>query len=232
MDSHECVTPDVKRCSKCGEVKPLVEFPKSKGNPKSECKVCFAKYHREYYLKNAEKICQRTQEYKTRNPEKVSEMMADWYKLNKDHVLERSKEYRSRPEVAAKEKIRSQLYYEARKEEIQRKRKERLLSNQEVADAYKEYQKAWVQANSAKMRAKVARRRSSKLQATPKWANKDAIEAMYVVATYLTETTGVKHEVDHVVPLKNKFVCGLHVENNLQVMKMTDNRSKANRFTG
>lgn len=232
MDSHECVTPDVKRCSKCGEVKPLVDFSRSKGRPKSECKACFAKYHREYYKRNAEKIVQRTQQYKERNKEKVTEMLADWYKRNKDHVLQRSKEYRSRPDVAAREKERQRRYYEARKEEIQRKRKERILSNQEIAEAYKQYQRDWAKENVAKMRAKVARRRATKLLATPSWARADAIEAVYFLAAYLTESTGVKHEVDHIVPLQGENVCGLHVEYNLQVMKMTDNRSKANRFTG
>jgi 5-methylcytosine-specific restriction endonuclease McrA len=39
----------------------------------------------------------------------------------------------------------------------------------------------------------------------------------------------VKHEVDHIVPLKSPLVCGLHVEHNLQVIPATQNRRKHNR---
>jgi hypothetical protein len=42
--------------------------------------------------------------------------------------------------------------------------------------------------------------------------------------------TGIKHHIDHVVPLRGKNVCGLHVWNNLAVIPMTDNLKKGNNF--
>ncbi len=67
-------------------------------------------------------------------------------------------------------------------------------------------------------------------QATPPWADRDKIKALYDEAKALTRSTGVLHTVDHVVPLKGEFVCGLHVQNNLQVVTHAENMRKGNTF--
>jgi hypothetical protein len=64
----------------------------------------------------------------------------------------------------------------------------------------------------------------------PKWADRKAIAAAYRQARDLTKLTGVRHSVDHIVPLKNKLVCGLHVEHNLRVILQADNLAKSNRW--
>ena len=38
------------------------------------------------------------------------------------------------------------------------------------------------------------------------------------------------HEVDHIVPLQGKNVCGLHWEKNLQVIPKTENRKKSSKL--
>lgn len=95
-----------------------------------------------------------------------------------------------------------------------------------------------VNANAAKNRklhpekvaAKTARYRASKIQATPAWANGFFIEEAYDLAARRTKTLGFRWEVDHIVPLRSKVVCGLHNEFNLQVIPAVENLSKSNRW--
>lgn len=77
--------------------------------------------------------------------------------------------------------------------------------------------------------AKYAQRRASKKSATPGWANKEAIEAVYAKAQRFMEQTGEPFHVDHIVPLTSDLVCGLHWEGNLQVLTGFDNLSKGNK---
>lgn len=77
---------------------------------------------------------------------------------------------------------------------------------------------------------RVMRRNARKLQASPAWANQKIILEIYKQAAYLTSVSGVKHQVDHVVPLQSKKVCGLHVEHNLQILTAKENQEKSNRW--
>jgi hypothetical protein len=88
----------------------------------------------------------------------------------------------------------------------------------------------WSSDNLHKKREYRAKRRANILQATPAWANNQAIKRIYKEADFLCKATGIKYEVDHIIPLQGKNVCGLHVASNLQVIKMIDNRQKAVRY--
>lgn len=97
-----------------------------------------------------------------------------------------------------------------------------------------ENHKNWLQNNRDKKCAKEAKRRASKLTATPSWLS-DAqiakIKRIYKISSFMSSETGVQYHVDHIVPLKGKNVCGLHVPWNLQVIPAKDNLKKGNRFT-
>jgi hypothetical protein len=81
----------------------------------------------------------------------------------------------------------------------------------------------------AKILAKGAARRATRLRATPSWADLDAIEAVYRRARQIAETTSIPQDVDHIVPLKGRNVCGLHVAYNLQIIPASANRRKWNK---
>lgn len=84
--------------------------------------------------------------------------------------------------------------------------------------------------NKHSMRMSVSYRKAQKLQATPRWADSNAIELIYAEAKRLSEETGVAHEVDHIVPLISPIVSGLHVPANLRPLPASHNRSKGNRY--
>lgn len=86
-------------------------------------------------------------------------------------------------------------------------------------------------ANPDKKAAKQSKRRCSKLLATPSWANEFFIKEIYHLAALRTKVIGYLWHVDHVIPLKHPLVCGLHVENNLQIIPAKDNLTKSNKFS-
>ena len=81
---------------------------------------------------------------------------------------------------------------------------------------------------------KAAERRALKLKATPEWLtkeHKEQIKIEYELAAWCSLVMKENYEVDHIIPLKGKTVCGLHVPWNLQVITAKDNKVKNNRIT-
>lgn len=107
-------------------------------------------------------------------------------------------------------------------------RKREYLNN---AENVKRRAKAWLLANPAKRRLFWANYRAKRLNATPVWADKEFIGLLYAEVHDLNRrgTRGCFH-VDHIVPLNSSLVCGLHTEQNLQVLPALENMGKSNRF--
>ena len=81
--------------------------------------------------------------------------------------------------------------------------------------------------------AKTARYTANKLKATPSWLTEShnlQIQCKYSLAQMFSRETGIQHHVDHIVPLKGKTVCGLHVPWNLRVIPAVDNLRKSNKI--
>jgi hypothetical protein len=96
------------------------------------------------------------------------------------------------------------------------------------------YKRDWKARNPEYVQVSVNMRKRRVRHATPKWLtpeHKVQIRAMYLAARDLTRRTGVKHVVDHIVPLRSEVVCGLHVPWNLQILTHTANCAKSNIFT-
>ena len=87
----------------------------------------------------------------------------------------------------------------------------------------------WQKQNPDKANLITAKRRAIKKQAIAPWANMKAIAEIYKKAAELTRDTGVPHAVDHIYPLQSKYMCGLHVETNLQILTKSANSIKNNK---
>src|SRR5690625_1330785 len=101
-------------------------------------------------------------------------------------------------------------------------------------DAYHEAKKShWgSQLTKAQRCAIQAARNAAKVNATPGWLSveqKELSASIYADSAMKTAITGVPHEVDHIIPLRGKTVCGLHVPWNLRVIPAYENRIKSNR---
>ena len=109
-------------------------------------------------------------------------------------------------------------------------------------EAEKEARRLWVRNNPEKNRAHFnkwrlshlaedarrkyasnAFRNALKLHRIPKWANIELIKKFY-------NECPQGYHVDHIIPLKGKFVSGFHIETNLQYLSASENLSKGNRF--
>lgn len=78
-----------------------------------------------------------------------------------------------------------------------------------------------------------ANRRSQTLRATPRWYDEFdtfVISEAYRLCKLREHATGIKWEVDHIVPLQGKEVSGLHWHKNWRVVPQYVNRSKGNRL--
>ncbi len=64
--------------------------------------------------------------------------------------------------------------------------------------------------------------------ATPYWVKRGDFVELEKLKRHLTNTTGVRHSLDHRVPLNHRNVCGLNVPWNMQVMTDLANAKKGN----
>jgi len=153
----------------------------------------------------------------------------------------KSRAYRARPEIRAREAVRLAADYAARRDELLRRRHERyaanrereLARNREWSDANKERHRelcrAWAKKNPVAARALVARRRAIKLRAPGRYTASD-VGAMLVdqcgrCANCRTELRLM--QVDHIVPLSRG---GSNWPSNLQLLCETCNKRKADKL--
>ena len=134
----------------------------------------------------------------------------EYYAKNRRSILEKQKSDKSKAEYA-------------RKRYLQKR------------DDIKEKKKAYMQTPRAKaLHAKNQSHRNRRLlKAQPKWLSKADMQAMqyvYWLAQDLKYTTGEVYHVDHIVPLRGKNVCGLHVPWNIQILPADVNRRKSNKM--
>lgn len=171
-----------------------------------------------YRESNKEVIAYRNRRYRQENFEQISAKQRIHYENNKEQILEVNRLYRENNV----EKIHKQKE-STRQRECDRNRKWREENREEYLEQNRKNAQRYRKANKDLVIAKVKIRELLKLQRMPNWANKDEI-----IKIYQDKPQG--HHVDHIVPLKGKNVCGLHVEYNLQYLTSEENLQKANKF--
>lgn len=147
-----------------------------------------------------------------------------WYAENRDKIAEQKRNrYAANPQ---KHRDRRKKYYWANRDVQLQKNLEWRVSNKDwLADYLNGNLHVWAKRTAA--------RRARKLKATPAWLSEgqlDAIRKIYSECAMLSKQTGIAHHVDHIVPLKGRLVCGLHVPWNLQILTALDNLRKNNRL--
>lgn len=119
-------------------------------------------------------------------------------------------------------------YRVGRREEVAEKaRIRRLAMTEEEKAAMRERAKLkareWRKRNPAHRNALKRKYVADKGQRTPRWADTKAIVEIY-------KNCPPGHHVDHIVPLRAKNACGLHVPHNLQYLPALENMRKNNRL--
>lgn len=235
MNSHECPA-TFKNCKVCKTEQEVGNFSiayQGKAGPvyAAKCKNCTKAYSAEHYARNREKRLAQCADYREQNAEKIAAGMQDWYRRNKERVLDMQKTYRTQPVVIERDRERQRIRYSENRDQIRTKQNARnQLPN--VRQMNLERGRQHYLSKPDMYYAKSAERRAMRARATVEWADAEKIKAIYDEAKRTTLETGVKHVVDHIIPLKNEFVCGLHVAENLQVLTEKANLSKSNKFEG
>ena len=122
-------------------------------------------------------------------------------------------------------RAKGQIYYLGNREEIRAKAK---VVREANLDAHRATNRAYQKSNLAQGVARTAAYRASKLQRTPSWVNLKKIERVYMLCNWVSDFTGKAFHVDHIAPLRGKYISGLHVAENLQILPARENQSKAN----
>jgi len=218
----------MKVCNKCKTEKTFECFAKSrKENDGHEytCKQCTSIARKAVRDAHPERHKARSAKYRSENKEKVKKIQAEWQKNNPEKCREKSRRFYENNKE--KEKLRRKKWVESNPNWIKEYAVKYRAENQ---DQFKKYDRLYLIENRAIVQAKHARRRALKKKATVSWADKEKILAIYRECVRITEETGVEHNVDHIIPLTHKLVCGLHVENNLQIITAVENSRKNNKF--
>ena len=121
-------------------------------------------------------------------------------------------------------------YNESRKEIMSDYNRKRYL---EEPERFKLASKKRRALNPAGVRKNIQDYKARKRSAAPSWLTTEQhkeIESFYWLADDLRRVSGEEYHVDHIVPLKGKDVCGLHVPWNLQVLPADLNLRKSNKY--
>ncbi len=171
-----------------------------------------------YYLRNGEKAKCRSRLWREENLDRETARKRRYYAVNKREIIAKTNEYKLANIDRVRERDKAW-----RKRNLDRHRKNQRASQRRV-----------FLRDPGKVRARKchseAVRKAAKIRAMPKWVNRGELRVIYDEAASRRAETGADWHVDHIVPLRNSTVCGLHVPWNLQIIPASENIRKSNRL--
>lgn len=212
----------MRKCWQCKIIKPLNDFNKNQ----DRCRDCGKIYFAAYRAANKEKEKIRHANYHVANKEKINKRVSEWQKSNPERVRKKSRKFYHRHRD--KERARCDAWQAKNPDWNRENTRKWRAANLEYRRMYDD--QYW-RNNKDKVYSKNAKRRALKNKAIASWANLEKIKAIYAESIRLTNETGIPHVVDHIIPLNSKYICGLHCENNLQVITASENSIKHNKFS-
>lgn len=166
----------------------------------------------EFYLRKD------TEKYRNHCKDCMSESHKKYYDENLEQFYKRNEEYyKSNKESCLKQQ---KIYYATT---IEKQREDRKIYQKNNPEAHNKATKKYTNKNKELYRFYSRTRQALKRQVCPNWVNKEELKNIYL-------NCPKGFEVDHIIPIKNNWVTGLHVPWNLQYLKNRDNNSKKNKF--
>jgi hypothetical protein len=176
-----------------------------------------AEYRRRYHAEHPDREKAANDRWKAKNKAKVAANLKRYNSTPARKAALRS--YQRKYRADNNERLRQQALARGEPERAKRARHQKLREN---PDYYASAWRRWYQKNKGSELARTRLRNLRLENAFPEWASAEAIEAIY-----LSRRPG--EHVDHIFPLQSDWVCGLHHENNLQVLPAHENLSKSNK---
>lgn len=158
---------------------------------------------------------------------KTKGVCVECVKLETEKYREKRADYFTEYNKSDRGQEAKRKYYEANRDKVLARAAAR------APEEKRQYRNKHKANNPEMYKALTSLRRRRFRDATPPWLNseqKKAIRALYLHAQSMTEATGERYVVDHIIPLQSDIVCGLHVPWNLRVMTQEENLKKSNKL--